>query len=281
MSPAGIIAIGLCAGGLAAAGLILRRHWRFVHALREARRHSGPECNQFRFAVQSVDTAKAIILTPEQGVTTEERWQKESQAIKEILLPRIPAGATVLDFGTGIGRNLKALADERADICLIGVDASPDMRRLASEYVGHADRLTIVDNLSAVATASVDLAISTYVLQHVSGHVLEEVISHLHRVLKAGGRLFIIDCRYRLVPEITELERAARNGGVGSVDTAVHKVARSEHGSESAWKGDGLSVVKLLKRQFGRDPIHIRPDPARFGPITRRDSVFAFFEKPG
>jgi SAM-dependent methyltransferase len=282
MPPIWVIGLWLFAVGLAARSLVLRRRRRrHEFALKSARTLSGPEQNQFRFAAQSLETAKAIILTPEVGVSTDQRWKNETQGVKEILLPIVPSGATVLDFGTGIGRNLKALGDERQDIRLIGVNASPAMRRLAVEYVGQPDRLTLLSDLATVPTASVDLVVSTFVLQHVSGHVLEGVIQDIHRVLKPRGKLFIIDCRYRLVPQITELERSAQAAGGLQVDDAIHKVAHSELGRESAWNGDGLSVMKLLTRQFGIKPVTIRPDPARFGRMTRRDSHFAFFEKAG
>ena len=58
------------------------------------------------FEVDDLETAKRVILTPEQGTTTEERWEKETpyivEQISECLKP--DPGTCILDYGCGVGR---------------------------------------------------------------------------------------------------------------------------------------------------------------------------------
>ena len=79
-------------------------------------------------------------------------------------------GNTVLDFGCGIGRLSKALL-EQYDCRVLGVDISPDMRRMAAEYV-NSDRFSVISYEMFCALAErgglkADCAIAVYVLQHV------------------------------------------------------------------------------------------------------------------
>src|SRR6185369_7952830 len=43
------------------------------------------EANRFRYAVQTIDTAKSIILTPEGETTTDERWANETMGVLELI----------------------------------------------------------------------------------------------------------------------------------------------------------------------------------------------------
>ena len=86
-----------------------------------------------RFNCASIEDAKFWILEDgEAGLTTQERWEKETAWLR----PRLVFDAgLVIDFGCGIGRLSKDLVS--TEITVIGVDSSPSMRRQAEEYVGH------------------------------------------------------------------------------------------------------------------------------------------------
>ena len=76
----------------------------------------------------------------------------------------------MLDFGCGIGRLSKALV-EKYDCHVLGVDISPDMRRMAQDYVG-SDRFSVISYemfcaLAETGSLQTDCAIAVYVLQHV------------------------------------------------------------------------------------------------------------------
>jgi SAM-dependent methyltransferase len=269
----------LCAVGI---GLTSYFAWRYNVTDSEARHARtsgmGKEENHFRYAVKSINTAKAIILTPEGETGTDERWTNESVGVLEVVAKYIPRGGCVLDFGMGIGRVLRALSEKRSDLRLIGVDSSPNMRKLAQKYLGSRG-FDIRPDISEVLFESVDFACAIYVLQHVTDHLIEAVIDDLYQVLKPGGHLFIIDNKRRVVPIELEVERTARQEGQAFVDHAILKIARNEHTDEAPWKDDGILVMDLLKRRFGSEPQIIEPNPKWFCDDVRTQHVFAVFKK--
>lgn len=95
------------------------------------------------FKVQNMEQAQNIILTEEQqGGDYRQRWERETEYMKTLFVGGLGDlnGKTVLDFGCGIGRLSKALL-EQYDCRVLGVDISPDMRRMAADYV-NSDRFS-------------------------------------------------------------------------------------------------------------------------------------------
>ena len=85
------------------------------------------------FKVDNLEEAKNIILTEEvQGGDHRQRWERETTYMQSLFAEGLGDlnGKTVLDFGCGIGRLSKALV-EKYDCHVLGVDISPDMRRMA------------------------------------------------------------------------------------------------------------------------------------------------------
>src|SRR5262245_16114656 len=88
------------------------------------------------FVVSSLEEAMTKSLTPQHGVSTHERWGKETDFHLQDLARFVQLGpeTTVLDYGCGPGRMAKALID-RHGLRVIGVDSSPTMALHATEYV--------------------------------------------------------------------------------------------------------------------------------------------------
>ncbi|MDT0305452.1 class I SAM-dependent methyltransferase [Streptomyces sp. DSM 44917] len=111
-----------------------------------------------------------------------------------------PADGAVLDVGTGPGRLLHALAAQRADLALTGVDVAPDMTALARRLAGEAGlggRLDFRTGDVAVLPcedASADLVVSTLSMHHWPD--LPAAARELARVLRPGGHLLIVDFRF-------------------------------------------------------------------------------------
>jgi SAM-dependent methyltransferase len=70
--------------------------------------------------------AKGIILTPEGGARTLERWEIETPYLVNLILNRVnlDRNSLVLDYGCGIGRIAKELI-KQTGCHVIGVDISP------------------------------------------------------------------------------------------------------------------------------------------------------------
>lgn len=88
---------------------------------------------------------------------------------------------TVLDFGCNDGLFLSCLDVARR----IGVEVNPAAREkcVLPEIEMHAD-------ISAVPDAAVDVVMSNHCLEHTLAPF--ETVSHLHRVLKPGGKLVLV-----------------------------------------------------------------------------------------
>ena len=174
------------------------------------------------FDVPDVDAAKAIILTPERGTTTAERWEVETPYLVDAIGRELALGPDhcVLDFGCGIGRIAKALID-RHGCRVVGVDISERMRSIAPEYVGSARFVAwSPEELDARVAGGfrASHAVACWVIQHVLQPDAE--LARIEAALAPGGELFVLNQGHRAVP------------------------------SNLGWIDDGISVEALLTARF-------------------------------
>jgi SAM-dependent methyltransferase len=119
-----------------------------------------------------------------------------AHAVEDALLSLLPDtdGGTLLDIGTGTGRNLELLAPRVSRA--LGVDASKAMlalarARLAGPELGHCSvRLADMYRLP-LGDASFDTVVLQMVLHHADDPGL--ALAEAARVLRPGGRLLLID----------------------------------------------------------------------------------------
>lgn len=186
------------------------------------------------FDVPDVGAAMAIILTPETGTTTAERWALETPYLvaaigRELALD---AGACVLDFGCGIGRIAKGMID-RYGCRVVGVDISARMRALAPEYVGSARFAAWSPDELDRETAGgfrATHAVACWVIQHVLDPAAE--LARIAAALAPAGELFLLNQGSRALP------------------------------SDRGWLDDGVSVERLLAAHFDIVSVGILPGTA-------------------
>jgi SAM-dependent methyltransferase len=176
------------------------------------------------FDVRDVDEARRIILTPEAGTTTDERWTRETPWLVARIVEQFPLDArhAVVDFGCGLGRVAKALI-EATGCFVVGVDFSTGMRQLAPGYVGSprfAAVAPVMLDLMIARGLRFELALSVWVLQHVA-HPAQD-IARLHAALREDGGLFVANNVRRAVP------------------------------TDRGWANDGQDVASLLDARFTR-----------------------------
>ncbi len=97
------------------------------------------------------------------------------------------AGKRVLDLGCGKGRFARALAERGASV--VGLDLSAAMLDQATgigRVRGSARRLPF-------GPASFDAVMAVEVFEHLARRSLDLVCGEIHRVLRPGGRLVIVD----------------------------------------------------------------------------------------
>jgi SAM-dependent methyltransferase len=150
----------------------------------------------------SLEEARAIILTPEVGLTTEERWVMETEWLRGRI--GFSDSGLVLDIGCGIGR-VAGLLTERHPV--LGVDISTPMRAMAEREVGDR-RFSAVSThmLHALVAAGLRAhgAVAIWTLQHIPRPNLAHMVVTMALALPSGGVLWTMDRPERYVPVMKE-----------------------------------------------------------------------------
>jgi SAM-dependent methyltransferase len=199
------------------------------------------------FNVTSLQQAKDIILTPQAGMNSNERWQTETPYLLSLIERDavFDADSVVLDYGCGIGRMAKALI-EKYQCRVIGVDISPSMRALAASYVDSDRFFACAPDMLDWLPIKFDTVLAIWVLQHC--HAVEQDIALLRAKLQWDGVLFVLNDQRRIVP------------------TQYH-----------GWVNDGLDVRALLTQTFS-EPAMIELDPKIMGQNVCDSSYWAMFK---
>ena len=164
------------------------------------------------YDVGSVKEAKSVILTNEDGLTPQQRWERETPIIsgdvRRILQPS--PGSVTIDYGCGIGRLAKELL-ARHDIFVLGVDISLKMRAMSHEYVDNAKFSAVSRRTLSCLVANgfrADHAYVVWVLQHCMNPL--DDIALLHGAMKPGGTVLVVNLDTRAVPT----DKGYQNDGV-------------------------------------------------------------------
>jgi SAM-dependent methyltransferase len=116
-------------------------------------------------------------------------WQEWARWIE----PIYAAQPLVLDLGAGPGMFLHALAERTAGIRVIGVECAPYMIDAQDSLPEGCEIMSedLHDPHLPLADGSVDAALASVVLHELNQPV--RTLHEMHRCLKPGGRLFILD----------------------------------------------------------------------------------------
>ena len=127
-----------------------------------------------------------------------------SGAQAEAILACLPAGASVIDLGCGIGRVARLLSDQ---VGIIGVDRDPEVLAAFAEATGSETRLLdFTTDPEGLPTGSFDavLFLGNTMMEIVDPMVARSVFMSIAQRLKPGGFLAIDDFPITLWEELTE-----------------------------------------------------------------------------
>ena len=157
------------------------------------------------FDVVSMTEARNIILTPEEGLSTDRRWEVETPYLGELLIGELEltSKSLVLDYGCGVGRLAKELIDQ-VGCSVVGVDISQNMRVFAQRYVA-SDKFTAVspamlDTLVVERGLLFDAGFAVWVLQHC--HRVRGDVQRIKEAMRTGGSFLTVNEDHRCVPVV-------------------------------------------------------------------------------
>ncbi|SFL85881.1 class I SAM-dependent methyltransferase [Geodermatophilus ruber] len=125
---------------------------------------------------------------PEEFFATGRREIAEVMRLLDSLVRPPPARDAALDFGCGVGRLTRALADHFATVT--GVDIAPSMVAEAQRLTTRSGCRFVLNerpDLQVFPDASFDLVYTTIVLQHMPPTLALGYVAEFARVLRPGG----------------------------------------------------------------------------------------------
>ncbi len=147
-----------------------------------------------RWDERAIEDARYFIKADRRDWTDEDfliSGETDVQAFVDPMLHLVPGRDRALDLGCGLGRLSRALATRFAEVD--AVDISPEMIERARRYAPpvppnvHFERCA-GDGTLALGTATIDLAFSYLVLQHLpDGRAVRHYLAELARVLRPDG----------------------------------------------------------------------------------------------
>lgn len=173
------------------------------------------------FDVVTLEQAKNVVLTDDPS--NPDKFDKETKFLIDAIDNQniITSESNILDFGCGMGRVSRELI-KKFNCNVIGVDISTSMLNFAKSYVNNSVKFTPL--IRHTTTNSIDICISTFVLQHTENPKKE--ISNIFNVVKPNGYFILLNEQHRFVP--------------GSVD----------HNNYIIWKDDKFDIFGEVENKF-------------------------------
>ncbi len=131
----------------------------------------------------------------------------------EAMLSLLPHDRTVADIGAGAGYMLPALARHFRKV--IAIDPVPEMLDIAQKRCTAEDLTNVIFRLGDLSdlpmrTRQVDIAIAVLVLHHVPN--VENGLAEIHRIMRDGGQLLIVEQSPHTMMDFHERMQDLRTG---------------------------------------------------------------------
>lgn len=160
---------------------------------------SNPIYNPRIFDHADLLSARQIVLTPENGVATDVRWQTETPWLLNIIEKYVKPSSLIVDYGCGVGRLSAPLAISGHSV--IGVDTSESMRQHATMQVSNerfvAMTPVMFDQFVKIGVRA-DIVLAIWMLQHTFD--LHYEVERICNSMKKGASLVVADMIHRAIP---------------------------------------------------------------------------------
>jgi ubiquinone/menaquinone biosynthesis C-methylase UbiE len=119
--------------------------------------------------------------------------RQEEQDLLEIEMKKFLGGAYVIDIGCGTGYWTQRISETTKRI--VGIDINQAVLDIAKSKSYHCPTEFKIKNAYKIDYPEHEFsgALASFWLSHINKENLDEWISHMHRVLKPGARVFIVD----------------------------------------------------------------------------------------
>ncbi len=161
-----------------------------------------PNYDRHFFDADSIEKAKSLVLMDEEGMTSEERWARETPSETAQIMEWLNPGPDdlLLDYGCGVGRLARSVM-AASQCSVLGIDTNRSMRALAARYV-ESERFSAISRQTLLAMQrhglKCDHAVSVWVLQHCIRPA--EDIKLVWNCLTPGGRFYVVNTFKTFIP---------------------------------------------------------------------------------
>lgn len=177
---------------------------------------------------RTFDQAMAIAITPEDGLTTEQRMKVETPYFADLIDRhiKITQESRVLDYGCGPGRMSKEILIRHSPR-VYGVDISPPMLAFAVAHT-YSERFMALSPLMVDDLPSVDVIVLTWVLQHIPN--VDGTLAMLMNKMKPQGRIFVVNAHDQILPvEGGSWMHSQQTNVLGVLRARLKQVAFEDH----------------------------------------------------
>ncbi len=145
---------------------------------------------------------KEILKEPSFKKMLRKQWKEPKMALSyRMLEPFMNDTRSFLDFGCGRLALLRKIGQMSSDeLILYGFDPYSD-----PEHLPHDPRIHFFTSQEALSKLKdIDMAYTSYVFHHLEEHIIHQSLDTLHKLLKPGGTLLVIEETF---PEINSVEQ--------------------------------------------------------------------------
>lgn len=168
------------------------------------------------FVCRTTEEARAVILNDEAGLKTNERWNRETPYLAQLI--EWPQNTRiVIDYGCGIGRMMNAVSP-----AVLGVDMSASMRAQGEAYLMNEDRKSCgfvspeLFGLLIERGFRAQGAMAIWSLQHILDP--HEAVRQVFNALPPGAPFYVVNRDNRAVPATRDGHFSWVNDGVNIRD---------------------------------------------------------------